>query len=137
MSSQPINTDRHTKWQQTIEYRKSFPEMTLREIGDAVGYTRERIRQILSEENLATRSSGRKFSKPKDPCLTCDQPVPRRRMLYCSPQCRHPQGKTTFSCTQCNQPVTVMTSVYKSRTSKSSNIYCNRTCRDLGHKRLI
>ena len=136
MSSQPINTNRHTKWQQTVEYRKAFPEMSLQEIGDAVGYTRERIRQILSKENLATRSSGRKVSRPQDPCLRCNQPVPRRRMLYCSPQCRNPQGQTTFSCAQCNQSVTVMTSVYKSRASRSSNIYCNRTCRDLGHKRL-
>ena len=134
MSSQPINRDRHTKWKQAVEYRKAFPEMTLREIGDAVGYTRERIRQILSVENLSTRSRGRVYGKPKSLCLTCNQPVPRRRMLYCSPECRHPSGKTTFLCVQCNQPVTVMTSIYKSRSSRSSNIYCNRTCRDLGHK---
>jgi len=135
MSSHPISSVRNTKWQQTIEYRKSFPEMSLQEIGDAVGYTRERIRQILSKENLATRASGRGPNRPQDLCLRCNQPVPRRRMLYCSAECRNPNGKTTFNCSYCNQSVTVMTSDYKSRSSRSSNIYCNRTCRDLGHKK--
>ena len=135
MSSHPISSVRNTKWQQAVEYRKAFPEMTLKEIGDAVGYTRERIRQILSVEKLSTRSSGRIHGKPKSLCVPCDQPVPRRRMLYCSKECRYPEGKTTFNCSYCNQSVTVMTSVYKSRSSRSSNIYCNRTCRDLGHKK--
>jgi len=121
------------KRQQVVEYRKNYPEMTLREIGDAVGYTRERIRQILSEENLTTKSSGR-LVKPNSSCQTCGNPVPRRRMLYCSNECRHPTGKTTFACANCRKSITVMTSIYKSRTSRSSNIYCGRTCRDIGRK---
>ena len=133
MNSQPINEIRNTKWEQAIEYRKTFPEMTLKEIGDAVGYTRERIRQILSKENLTTSSSGRK--KPKSSCLTCNQLVPRRRMLYCSPKCRFPNGKTTFSCSFCQNSITVMTSIFKRRSSTSSRIYCSRACRDLGHKK--
>ena len=123
--------DRTTKQQRAIAYRKAFPDMTLKEIGDAVGYTRERIRQILAKENLSTRSRGR-TPKPKPLCQGCSEPVPRRRMLYCSAECRNPNGKTTFTCANCNTNVTVMTSVYKSRLSKSSKIYCGRTCRDKG-----
>ena len=135
MSSHSTQIPRNTKWQQAVDYRKAFPEMTLKEIGDAVGYTRERVRQILSTENLATRSSGRIDGKPKSLCGTCNQPVPRRRMLYCSQECRYPNRETTFICSYCKQSVTVMTSIYNSRASRSSNIYCNRTCRDLGHKK--
>ena len=112
-----------------IQLRKDNPGMTLEAIGQRVELTKERVRQILASENLSTRSIQR-IPKPLPPCDPCGKPVSNRRLKYCGTRCRYPNGVTTFTCSYCEKSVTVMTSEYKSRTSRYDKIHCSRECRD-------
>tara|TARA_B100000949_G_scaffold220277_1_gene220105 strand:+ start:114 stop:803 length:690 start_codon:yes stop_codon:yes gene_type:complete len=70
-----------------IQLRQDNPEMTLLEIGNIVGVTKERVRQILKKAGMETRSAKAaherqpphlKFGKP---CPTCNKPVQYRQWL--------------------------------------------------------
>ena len=114
--------------------RKSFPELTLREIGEAVDLTRERVRQILTDANLNTKSSAR-ISAPLPLCATCNKILHNRRLKFCSQKCQYPNGQTTFQCVTCGNYQMVMTSVYKARMKRNSTIHCSRTCRDQSRRK--
>ena len=111
------------------EIREQHPEWTLNEIGEELGISRERVRQILRSENLETRSAKR-VPKPMPPCVRCGEPVPYRKRIYCSPNCQRPNGRTTLHCHYCNKPVEVMSSIAKSRNSRYKFFHCSRECRN-------
>jgi len=64
-----------------VELRTHHPHMTLIEIGEEVGVTRERVRQILVSENLETRSTAR-IPIPMPPCRRCGNFVPYRKRIF-------------------------------------------------------
>jgi len=123
----------HKNWtptrSQITELRKNNPNMTLQEIGETVGVSRERVRQILHSEQLETRSVDR-IPVPMPLCKTCNNPVPLRKRIYCSAECQRPEGKTTLNCHYCNKEITVMSSIYRARTKRATNVHCSRVCRD-------
>jgi len=80
-----------------VELRTHHPHMTLREIGEELGITRERVRQILTSENLETRSTAR-IPIPMPPCRRCGNFVPYRKRIFCSSICQHPTGRTIVMC---------------------------------------
>jgi len=112
-----------------IDYRKNHPYMTLESIGNNVGVTKERVRQILNSENLETRSLHR-IPAPMPNCKVCSKPVTYRRRIFCSAECQYPGGRTTTKCHSCNKEITLMTSVYNSRLKRAKFIHCSRVCRD-------
>ena len=80
----PIGT-RGPAFEHAVQLRSNHPDMTLEAIGNIVGVSKERIRQLLKKAGMETRSSKEvwerrpthlKFGKP---CPTCDKPVPYRR----------------------------------------------------------
>jgi len=115
--------------------RKSFPELTLREIGEAVDLTRERVRQILIDANLPTKSLSR-ISTSVIICATCNKTLHSKRLKFCSQKCQYPDGQTTFQCETCGTSQTVMTSVYKARMKRNATIHCSRTCRDQARRKI-
>ena len=133
-----IQTDRSTSFHdyrysskrlEIIHLRENFPELTLREIGEKVNLTRERVRQILIDANLNTKSLAR-MTSPLPLCATCNKTLHNRRLKCCSQECQYPNGQTTFQCATRGTSQTVMTSVYKARMQRNSTIHCSRTCRD-------
>ena len=112
-----------------VELRTHHPHMTLIEIGDEVGVTRERVRQILVSENLETRSTAR-IPIPMPPCKRCGTPVPYRKRIFCSAICQRPTGRTIVNCNYCGKEISLMTSTYKTRHARAAHIHCSRTCRD-------
>ena len=84
----PIGTtgpDRGLSFAHAIQLRSDNPDMTLEAIGNIVGVTKERVRQLLKKAGMETRSAKAiharrpphlKFGKP---CPTCDKPVPYRQ----------------------------------------------------------
>ena len=114
--------------------RKNFPELTLREIGEAVDLTRERVRQILIDANLNTKSSAR-ISASLPLCAACNKILHNKRLKFCSQKCQYPNGQTTFQCATCGISKTVMTSIYKARIQRNSKIHCSRTCRDQARRK--
>jgi len=112
-----------------IEIRKDNPDMTLLEIGIETGVSKQRVSQILISENLETRSTHR-IPLPMPACKRCGVPVPYRRRLYCSSTCQRPAGKTVIVCHFCGKEVSLMTSMYKIRVTRSKYMHCSRACRD-------
>ena len=112
-----------------VELRTHHPHMTLIEIGDEVGVTRERVRQILVSENLETRSTAR-IPIPMPPCRRCGNPVPYRKRIFCSAICQRPTGRTIVNCNYCGKEISLMTSTYKTRHARAAHIHRSRTCRD-------
>ena len=120
---------------EVIYLRKNFPELTLRGIGEKVGLTRERVRQILIIANLNTKSLAR-IHTSLPTCIACDKTLSNRRLKFCSSKCQHPNGQTTFQCSDCGIFKTVMTSVYKARIAKNAKIYCSQICRDQARRKI-
>ena len=118
-----------------IHLRENFPELTLREIGEKVDLTRERVRQILTDANLNTKSSAR-ISAPLPLCATCNKTLRNRRLKFCSQKCQYPNGQTTFQCSTCGISQTVMTSIYKARMKRNSTMNCSRTCRNQARRKI-
>ena len=112
-----------------VELRTHHPHMTLREIGEELGITRERVRQILTSEKLETRSTAR-IPIPMPSCKRCGNPVPYRKRLFCSRICQRPTGRTIVMCHSCGKEISLMTSIYKTRHARAAHIHCSRTCRD-------
>ena len=109
--------------------RRTSPDMTLQEIGSHVGISRQRVQQILISEKLETRSSGRQ-PRPMPGCLYCGTLLPNRQRRYCNFKCQYPNGRRTAYCYYCNKEMSLMTSVYISRTKRAKYIHCSRDCRD-------
>ena len=74
---------------QAIQLRSDNPDMTLLAIGNIIGVTKERVRQILKKAGMETKSAKEvlerrplhlKFSQK--PCPTCDKPVQYRQWLH-------------------------------------------------------
>ena len=87
-----------------VKLRKEQPNMTLQEMGEQIGISRERVRQILVSENLSTRSIKeveRRTFKPLPRCESCNLPTKAYNRKYCSNNCRFPNGWTTFACYRC------------------------------------
>ena len=112
-----------------IALRKHNPDMTLIEIGNEIGITRERVRQILVSEQLETRSTSQ-IPRPMPLCKRCGISVPYRRRTFCSAICQHPAGRVVVNCRYCGKEISLMASIYKSRSDRSKYIHCSRTCRD-------
>ena len=127
---------RHSSKRLKVIYlRENFPELTLREIGEKVDLTRERVRQILTTANLATKSLAR-IATPLPLCATCNKTLAHKRLKFCNQKCQFPNGKTTFQCEYCKESKTVMTSVYKARIQRNVKIYCSRICRDQSSRKI-
>lgn len=113
--------------------RQQNPCLTLIEIGDQLGVTRERVRQILKKEGMSTRALyvpkyGR-FS-----CVVCDKVfVPERATstrLYCSVQCQKEAAMITLSCDWCGN--LFKRPIYKEKPTLArhpgKNVFCNKHC---------
>jgi len=89
-----MNKRKHSKYnrERIVELRQLHPEMTLKEIGNEVSLTKERVRQILVKEKLTTLSIGGHTTKPKlikscKQCGSMDKQFKTRHSRYCSTEC--------------------------------------------------
>ena len=110
-----------------INYRKNYPEMTLEAIGNEIGVSKQRVAQVLNEEKLETRSINQ-IPKDLPPCRNCGTIVPNVRRVFCSNECRYPEGKKTLTCYYCNTEVILFHSQYKARMTKYNHVHCSRAC---------
>ncbi len=93
--------------QAVIDMRQNNRCVTLQQIGDATGITREGARQILVKANLPTR-----HRKPGDrfTCLDCGNPFQikhrkgRKESKYQSPYCKKCRGKHLRVTLVCSNP---------------------------------
>jgi hypothetical protein len=124
-----------------IELRVRHPEATLRALGDAVGVTYERVRQILNENNLPTKSSvfhAKELRRCKYCGLQFDCPASSKQ-LFCSRQCREIyirlNNRILLECCVCHKLFYRSLRFYKramkSPKYRTKQVFCSRQC--LGH----
>lgn len=127
-----------------IGLRVTHPEWTLKQIGDKVGCSRERVRQILASEGMESRSTKAVYTrqprhlKKGPPCKHCGTPVPYtfysksrsgRYPKYCSPICRVKYYHTDVTCSHCKKMFVLGKSQVKSRKERNKDLYCSHSCR--------
>lgn len=137
-----------------IQLRTTHPEWTLIQIGEEVGRTRERIRQILRSEGMEARSSKAAYerqpfyAKKGQPCKHCKRPVsyalkspykdyPTRMVghypTFCTANCRKEYYFPTQTCDYCKQSFTIRRGDLQRRKISSNRIYCSKPCRSRGY----
>lgn len=109
------------------EIRIKNPCATLQQIGDKVGLTRERVRQILNLGNLPTKHYHQDKRK-MIACLNCGKPTPNAK--YCGFKCSKGYNQIQLVCRQCGNMF------YRTKSyvmTKGNNIhshgdFCNKKC---------
>ena len=114
-----------------IRIRIQNPCLTLQRIGDHVGLTRERVRQILASEDCETKA----YKKIKR-CFRCDK-VFTANKKYCSSECylkdiaeQREKNNIEVSCSYCGK-MTIryapqLISVWNS--GRQKQCFCSRKC---------
>ena len=143
-----------------IQLRLTQPELTLKEIGEKVSLTRERVRQLLKMSGMETRSAKAAHQRrPEhlrfgDPCRRCGEPVPWKRnkkykaangryystggyALFCSKECRS-APQTALICEYCGNEYTLPSKLYARRLKfiaegKYKSTYCSYSCKSLAY----
>ncbi len=132
-----------------VTLRKENPNWTLRDIGELVHRTRERVRQILVSEKLNTRRETRIAYDflPNPICEVCNKEIifainqiNKRTRTYCD-ECvsngrmgiakglKIRKEKKTIPCTYCNKLMTMTEHSYEVKQSKNKNMFCSASCR--------
>jgi hypothetical protein len=118
---------------QVINIREKNLCATLQTIGDKVGVSRERVRQILDSENKPTR-----HWKPKHYCQRCGKelvPIHSNssvcRNKYCSKECKTPIIQVT--CSNCRKlfPKREMEVIWWTNSENRQFFFCSNKCRGI------
>ncbi len=124
---------RHTAFREQVkEIRIKNPCLTLEQIGERTGVSRERVRQILAEEGLPTKHQGERIgSKGRKiiSCLNCGRPTPNNK--YCSIPCQWIYTHPLVECHQCHKLFRKAQTDILRKGMEHKYYFCNRKC--LGH----
>lgn len=120
-----------------LSLRRLHPEMTLQQIADLVGLTRERIRQILKANGLPTR----RLQPNLFPCRICgksldrfrrwyqvSQPPTRRSIQVCFSCIRAVRDTCVAYCFICLKRVSFYSSAQIRRKVLKDRYFCSRKC---------
>jgi len=120
------------------QLRLDNPTWTLNEIGQQVGLTRERIRQILKHNNFQTKAINK---YPTLKCARCQKLIttPKGYTLhvkpdntpgkrYCSVYCRQFGKYDYYSCNYCKKLIWMSNARYKIRTTRNKTFHCSKKC---------
>ena len=131
--------------EEIIWLRSTHPDWTLEQIGNEVGRTRERVRQVLLSENMEARSAKAAYArqpihlKKGKPCKRCGTPVPYvaykqggHYNIFCSKACAA-QQHVELTCGYCEKVYELTTSQARSRnkrvtTGRYKATYCSHSC---------
>lgn len=108
-----------------IAIRQSNPCATLQLIGDQVGLTRERVRQILSGAKLPTVGY---VERKIYHCMNCGKETPN--LKFCSMKCRSEYTWVEAACDECGKlfPITQSALITRLNRNRSNKIRCSRHC---------
>lgn len=118
--------------------RAQDPARPALHIAQAVGVSRERVRQILKRAQLPTRVP-LKTSRVDRVCSHCSAPLQRRpsrnfQYVFCNRQCYSAAGCATLTCWTCKRPFTRQKSDVTAQSHDqrySGKVFCGRTCYNL------
>jgi len=128
------------------QIRQDNPEMTLLAIGNIVGITRERVRQILKKAGMETRSTKEVYERRplhlkfgNKPCPTCDKLVLYRKTPKFGyypkyhAECRPGTLMVDVVCPYCDKSFQLDKLAYSKKLQRLQNgsqkaIYCSHRC---------
>ena len=97
--------------------------MTMSEIADIVGISRQRVFQILQEEGLPTKHYIKKYQYR---CLVCGTIGNRK---FCSDECKKKWQQVPIVCTRCGKLFTRnVTQFLKNYRHHNYHLFCSRYC---------
>lgn len=108
-----------------VRIRQSNPCATLEKIGQQVGITHERVRQILYEAELPTK----RYYQPSQlyECLNCRKPTPNKK--YCSKECRYEHTHPLVECDICHQLFRRRhTDLFNPSSGTHNHYFCSKSC---------
>ena len=111
---------------QVIQLKKENPQYTLQQIGDQIGITRERVRQILNTESLPTHH----LTPPKR-CRQCKKPINKAgNRIFCSLACKSLSRRIKLVCETCHIEFYRLKGINNFRTEKTGlkHQYCCLGC---------
>ena len=123
-----------------MQLRLDNPTMTLLEIGQHFKLTRERIRQILKNNNVPTRAIS-KFPPVK--CANCQKPMTNANgsaihrttsaptKSYCNTQCREAKLYDYYPCEFCNKLIWILKTTYINHKARYTTFHCSHRCSHL------
>jgi len=105
-----------------LEILEENPSIPYSTIGDMVGVTRERVRQIAQKNGYPPRNGALKLK----PCPICGKDFSTRN-LYCSLACSHNamRNRIVVNCHQCGETFERRPGAMR---SKSGKYFCSRVC---------
>jgi len=114
-----------TRTQYIISLRERNPCMTLARIGDIVGVSGERIRQILKTHNVETKAI---YRQSRVTCELCGTPTSNRH--FCSRACQSKASRVQAVCDCCGKLFEMRKSQLLGRTKAGyKHIFCSQSCR--------
>ena len=124
-----VDTD--IRAQAIVNLRLTNPCATLQQIGTEVGLTRERVRQILSQNELETKAFKQHYL-----CLNCQQLLRytsrshSKNEKYCSRQCQYDYTHIQIACELCGKlKVYALSDVlYRLRKRCVNHFFCSHHC---------
>jgi len=111
--------------EQVMELRSADLSMTMSEIANSLGISRQRVFQILRDEGLPTKRYI-KLKKRLYQCLVCGRISPRE---FCSDECKKKWHQIPIVCTRCGKlffrNVTHLLHNYRQH---NHGLFCGRRC---------
>jgi hypothetical protein len=107
-----------------VYLRQAHPCYTLKDMGNKVGVTRERARQICKRNHLPTKA----IIKPPQlyKCLNCDKETTNKK--FCSIHCSIEYNNPLVECEGCHKLFRRKKSQLSRRTQHAEHIFCSREC---------
>ena len=117
------------RMEKLAKIRWTNPCATLQEMGNRLGVSRERIRQMLNKMELPTRHY---TDKKMVGCLECGNPIEEGKK-FCDRKCQNAYNKILVTCNQCGKlieriPSVVIFTERRVRMGYKGNFYCDRKC---------
>ena len=122
-----------TARKQVVSLKRSYPCYTLQAIGDKVGVSRERVRQILKSAGEHTKAW-----RPKRLCANCGKklihryhPANDRKERFCSKECYSQYHHITLECELCHKFFRRVISEilhYDDASHRYNHTFCSRQC---------
>src|SRR3972149_10314595 len=109
-----------------IKLRQENPCLTLQALGDIIHRSRERVRQLLAKNNVATK----RISLPKYQCQQCHRKIAKDNKSGFCRQCKHPNTYMDIPCFHCGKIVHRQIAAIKNNLTRGGhgNVFCDKSC---------
>ena len=109
-----------------IYLRRTYPELTLEDIGDRVGVTKVRVQTILKQAGLPTKA----ISNAVHSCGYCHKLFAKKPTRRFCRECKASHLLATYTCDGCGNSFKRKRSLQETKTNSQGHrhIFCSRRC---------